>query len=223
MDAINTHAEILDQIIQSRRSVRNFKSDIPDINIVNTIIKSALHAPYGGATGIPLLDIRKVFVFKQDSKEMNEVVNILQSQLKSNSRKLNLIISLLPFLKKKMKPFANRVKSLSEKGIPSLSTAPYLIIVAEKKGFPPIEKQSIAHALQNMWLTTTSLGLGFQLISAFGSVSKNEAFLKLLDLPKNTYEFDGCVIGYPVKMPSKLKELNLDNFVTWISSENKEV
>lgn len=216
MSDLNKTAEILSQVIQSRKSVRKFNRDIPDINIVNDILKSALYAPYGGATGIPLREIRKVFVLKRNSAKMNEVTNILQSQLKSNSRKLNFIITLFPFLKKKMKPFANRVKSLSQNGIPSLSTAPYLIIIAERKGFPPVEKQSIAHALQNMWLTATSFGLGFQLISAFGSLSKNKEFLSLLDLPKNMYAFDGCVIGYPVKSSHKIKELELDKFVTWI-------
>ncbi|MGD0953085.1 MAG: hypothetical protein ABR985_11955 [Methanotrichaceae archaeon] len=35
------------------------------------------------------------------------------------------------------------------------------MVVAERKSFPPVEQQSLAHCLQNMWLKATALGLGF--------------------------------------------------------------
>lgn len=212
MDANKT----FDQIIQTRKSVRSFTEEIPSKENINKIIKSGLHAPYGGATGIPLSEIRRIFVFEQNSEIIGEVREILQSKLKSNSRKLTFIISIFPFLKKKLKPFAKRIQAFSQNGIPSLSKAPYLIIIAEKKGFPPVEKQSMAHALQNMWLTSTSLGLGFQLISAFSVLSKDKRFLKLLEVQKGQYEFDACVIGYPVNNSTEVKEFDLTNFVTWM-------
>lgn len=204
----------LEEIIIRRKSVRNFTSEVPDIEKVNKIIKSAMYAPYAGATGIPFSEVRRIFVFEQNSEIIGDVREILQSQLKTNARKLNIISTIFPFLGKKMKPFAKRIKAFSENGIPSLSKAPYLIIIAEKKGFPPIEKQSMAHALQNMWLTATSLDLGFQLISAFGVLSKNEKCLNLLAVPKGQYEFEACVIGCPANNSFKAKEINLDEFVT---------
>ena len=210
-------SKTFEQVIKTRRSVRNFTTEIPNIENVNEIIKSAIYAPYGSATGIALTKIRKIYVFKQNTENMKKAREIMHTQLKHNSRKLNIIISLLPFLKKKMKPFADRVKSISEKGVPSLKIAPYFIIIAEKKGFPAVEKQSIAHALENMWLTATSLGLGFQLISAVGTLSGNKEFLELLNLPKDQYAIEGCVIGYPVSNPTEIREFELSSYVTWLN------
>src|SRR5665647_302111 len=47
-----------------------------------------------------------------------------------------------------------------------VGTAPEFIVVSEKKGFPAVEQQSLAHCLENMWLKATSLDLGFQLVSS---------------------------------------------------------
>ncbi len=208
--------ETFEQIIRSRRSVRSFTDEVPRIEAVKEITASAIYAPYASATGIPLSETRKVFVLKQNSEKMTEAVELLFSQLKKSSAKLDITLMLLPFLRKKMKGFAERLKAVSDSGIPSLKNAPYYIIVAEKKGFPPVEKQSLAHAMQNMWLTATHLGLGFQLISATGLMSKNDRFLELLGLPKGEYELDGCVIGFPSKPPETAKEFDMDKFITWV-------
>ncbi len=50
---------------------------------------------------------------------------------------------------------------IGDKGIPGVSTAPYFIIIAELRGIPPAEQESLAHVLENMWLKTTALNLGF--------------------------------------------------------------
>jgi len=216
MTDIKKETKTFEQVIKTRRTVRNFTTEIPSIENVNEIIKSAIYAPYGSTTGIALTKIRKIYVFEQNSENMKKAREIIYTQLKHNSRELNIVISLFPFLKKKMKPFADRVKKISDNGIPSLKIAPYLIIIAEKKDFPSIEKQSIAHALENMWLTATNLGLGFQLISAVGTLSGNKQFLELLNLPKGQYTLEGCVLGYPVSSSSKIKEFELDSYVTWL-------
>jgi nitroreductase len=207
-----------EQVIQSRRSVRDFSNEVPGPDALDKITASALYAPYGGATGIPLHEIRRIFVFSRDSVKMKIARELLLSQIKKNSAKINVLLFLFPFLKKKIKPFADRLKAISRQGIPALSQAPYYVVVAEKKGFPPVEKQSLAHALQNMWLTATSLGLGFQLISATGIMSKNRRFLQLLGLPEGGYALDGCAIGFASKSPELVKTFDLDKFVTRIES-----
>jgi len=212
----NNTNKSLAEVIKSRRSIRNFTTEAPPIEAVKEIIQSAVFAPYGGATGIPLNEIRKIFVFSQHTEPMEKARKMLLSQIKKNARKINTLLMLLPCLRKKMKPFSNRLNALSKNGIASLNEASHFIVVAEKKGFPPIEKQSIAHAMQNMWLTATNLDLGFQLISATGIMSKNRQFLKLLGLSKGEYEIDGCVIGFPQKYPEMTKEINIDDYATWI-------
>jgi nitroreductase len=212
----NNLPKTLEQVIKSRRSIRDFTTEVPRIEDVEEILKAALYAPYGGATGFQLNEIRKIFVFTQNSDKMKEARELLLSQIKKNSQKINNLLVFFPFLKKKMRPFANRLKSISNNGIPSLNEAPYYIVVAEKKGFPPIGKQSIAHALQNMWLTATEKGLGFQLVSATGTMTNNKQFLQLLGLTWGEYEIDGCVIGYATKYPETIKDIDFENCVKWI-------
>ncbi len=133
---------------------------------------------------------------------------------------MNMLLILLPFLRKKMQPFSNKLNTLSKHGIPSLHEAAHFIIIVEKKrvppGYPPIEKQSIAHAMQNMWLTATNLGLGFQLITETDILSKNKLFLTLLGLSRGNYVIDGCVIGFPKTYPERRKDINIDDYATWI-------
>ncbi|MCC8153541.1 MAG: nitroreductase family protein [Tannerellaceae bacterium] len=60
--------------------------------------------------------------------------------------------------------------------------------------------------MENMWLTATSLGLGFQLISAIGTVSNNDKFLKLLGLNKGEYALEGCLVGYSKKIQQQKRK-----------------
>ena len=56
-----------EQVIKSRRSIRSFDRETPGRGDVNKITASAIYAPYGGATGMPLQEIRKIFVFARNS------------------------------------------------------------------------------------------------------------------------------------------------------------
>jgi nitroreductase len=206
----------VDYVVRSRKSVRLFSTEFPDEEVMKNIIHSAIYAPYGGATGFPYQEIRRIFVLSQKSEKFKKARELLLSAMRKNAAKLNRLLFFLPFLRKKMQRFADRISALSKSGIPALNDAPYYIIIAEKKGFPLVAKQSIAHALQNIWLSSTAAGLGFQLISATGMMSDNKTFCKLLGLPKGVYQLDGCVIGIPKDENTELKEFAADKFVTWL-------
>jgi len=140
----------------------------------------------------------------------------LLAMIKKSSKWLNIIIRIFPFLKKKMGFFAKLLNNINQHGIPGLETAPYYIIIAEKKGFPPVEKQSIAHAMENMWLMARHLGLWFQLLTATSMMSKNKEFMELLWLKKWWYTIDGCLVGYATKYPEEVKQFDTKKFVTWL-------
>lgn len=70
--------------------------------------------------------------------------------------------------------------------------------------------------MQNMWLTATSFGLGFQLISQACLLAKSDEFLTLLGLPSGSYVIDGCVVGFPKEDPAIRKEIDLADYVTWV-------
>lgn len=206
----------LEQIIKERKSTRKFSKEMLPEDLIKKIIEAGVYAPYGGATGIPLREIRKFFVLKQGTEPFDRVRNIILGQIKGNAKKINRLLMFLPFLKKKMGAFANRLNALSKNGIAALDDAPYLIIIAEKKGFPPVEKESMAHAFENMWLTATDLGLGFQLISAFSTVEENEKLLELLRLKEDKYAIGGCAVGYPENPSVRNKSHETEHFITWL-------
>lgn len=208
--------ETLSTIVRTRRSTRDFRKAVLPPEEINGILQAAILAPFGGATGIPLKEIRRIFVFSNGTEKMDRAQELLLKQIKVNARKLNIILSLFPLLRKGMKNFANRISLFAEKGIPGLINGSFYVIVAEKSGFPPVEKQSIAHAMQNMWLMATAQGLGFQLLSATGMMSKNKEFMKLLGLKAGDYKIDGCIIGQPKAALELTEERELKDFVTWV-------
>uniref|UniRef100_UPI00405726C6 nitroreductase family protein n=1 Tax=Candidatus Electronema sp. TaxID=2698783 RepID=UPI00405726C6 len=155
----------LEHIIRARRSVRSFSDQVPD-ETLQKIVESALYAPHAAGTGIPFKDIRRIFIFRQGTAAMTQAQEIIQEHLRRSAFKLRLAA----VFNKKMQTLAGRVKASAEKGIPSLREGS-LIVAAEKKGFPPVAEQSLAHVMQNMWLTATAHGVGLQLLSLTGGLA----------------------------------------------------
>ena len=212
------HVAFLEEIIRSRRSIRNFSSQVSDEKLLK-IVESAIYAPYGGATGIPLRKIRKIFVFRQNTDSMEKAREIIASQLNSGALRFKVLLKFFPFLRNKMQTFANRIQYLSENGIPGLTEGSFYIVVAEKAGFPPIEKQSLSHAMQNMWLTATAHGVGFHLVSVTSALSKNKEFMKILGLNPKEWALDGCIVGTPKEEPQAREERKIEEFMTWVGEE----
>ena len=69
---------------------------------------------------------------------------------------------------------------IKDKGVPGVTTAPFFIIIAELRGIPPAEHESLAHVLENMWLKTTALNLGFQLVSLTSQMAEEEELMDLV-------------------------------------------
>jgi nitroreductase len=207
--------DVLDKIIFNRRTVREFNSDpIPKEFIENIIIAGFL-APYGGATGNNLNESRRFFVLERSTESYKIAKELILSNIKKNAKNFEIASIFLPSLRKKGKTFLERLKTISENGIPGIETAQYYVIIAEKKGMPPVEKQSMAHALENMWLKATAYGFGFQLLSATSLMSKNKDFMDLLRLPIGEFALDGCLIGYPKNNSSKRAEFDLKD-IQWL-------
>jgi len=206
----------LSEIIRARRSIRSFSDDVPPTEAMQEILQSAILAPFGRATGLPPNEIRKIFVFSQNTEKLNRASELLLIQIRCIARKVNIVIRFFPFLKKKMELFSKRISGIAKDGIPGLAEGAFYVVVAVKKGFPAMEKQTIAHAMQNMWLSATAQGLGFQLVSQTVMMSKNKEFMQLLGLKPGDYELDGCVIGMPKRCPEPREERHLEDFVTWI-------
>jgi len=48
---------------------------------------------------------------------------------------------------------------VKNQGVPGVGTAPYYIIIAERKGFPPVEQQSLAHCFAEHVVKVDRIGV----------------------------------------------------------------
>lgn len=87
---------------------------------------------------------------------------------------------------------------------------------SRKKGIPAVEKQSLAHVIENMWLKTTSLNLGLRLISAIEGLTESREFCELLGVKYGEYAFNACIIGYPENESEKGRRPNVESVTTWL-------
>ena len=113
--------------------------------------------------------------------------------------------------------FVGRLASIRKMGmVPGIGTAPYYIVVAERRGFPPVELQSLAHCMENMWLKATALCLGFQIVSVTSQMSMSPEFCRVLGIPVGEWELMGCAIGYPQEeLPPSVRP-PVENVTTWL-------
>jgi nitroreductase len=192
---------MLDEIISDRRTHRKFKQEFPPENEINSIINAGLHAPFAAAAVGNAEDyFRRFFVLKMGSKSMTTAASLIFEEVMTMSSNLELAMENDPELRKQAIGFANRLAMIKKMGkVPGIGTAPYFIIVAEKKGFPAVEQQSLAHCLENMWLKATALGLGFQLVSATAQMDDNPEFCAVLGVSPGEWALNGCAIGYPTE------------------------
>jgi nitroreductase len=122
-----------------------------------------------------------------------------------------------PELRKQATEFAKRLGMIKKMGkVPGIGSAPYFIVVAEKKGFPAVEQQSLAHCLENMWLKATALGLGFQLVSATAQMDDNPEFSALLGINPGEWTLNGCAIGYSAEELTSSVRPPVEEVTSWL-------
>jgi nitroreductase len=213
---IQNRNQVLDEIIAARRSIRSFKQNAPPREMIETILQAGLAAPFAGLAVGSGKDYRRFVVIPRDSGVSARVAAIGKQQMALMLEHLQQKIQQEPSFAQQGQAFVKRMEMIAEHGLP-IGNAPYYIVVAERKGFPPAEAQSLAHCLQNMWLKATAMGLGFQLISATEQMSDNEDFCKLLGIPFGEFRLDGCLIGYPDRPPAPIERPRLTDVMTWLS------
>lgn len=206
---------IIDEIIESRRSIRSFKAEIPPEEHIKEIIRAGMLAPYATLLVGSKEDFRRFFVIKK-GETRNKIASIMHNQVKGVYKGIKAKAEKNPQMKAKVQDLLETLKSRAENGIPNMEDAPYFIIIAETKGSMSVEMQSIAHCLQNMWLKSTALGLGFELISATEQIAENEEFCKILGIPPKKYGINGCLIGYPTKIPQPSPHPDPEKNTKWI-------
>jgi nitroreductase len=208
----------LDRILAERRSYRVFKTDLPPEDAIRRIIHAGLLAPFAAAAVGNSTDyFRRFFVMRKGSQSMNTASPLVMEQVEEMAESLKKEMEKNPALRKMAGSFAQRLDAIRKMGrVPGIGTAPYFVIVAERKGFPPVELQSLAHCMENMWLKATALRLGFQIVSVTSQMSANPAFCKILGIPAGEWELMGCAIGYPHEELSPSIRPPVDDVTRWL-------
>jgi nitroreductase len=208
----------LDRILAERRSYRMFKPEFPPEDAIRRIIHAGLLAPFAAAAvGNSSEYFRRFFVMKLGSKSMNVAAPLVFEQVRTMAASVKKEMEKNPEIRKMAGSFVQRLDAIQKMGrVPGIGTAPYYIVVAERKGYPPVELQSLAHCMENIWLKATALGMGFQLVSVTSEMSKNPEFCRILGINAGEWELMGCAIGYPKEELSPSIRPPVDDVTTWL-------
>ena len=200
-----------DEILRLRRSIREFTDEVPPKDLIEKIIDAGYLAPYAAQAFGSDKSFRKFYVVQRNSKALSRMKTLIQEEAGNRLVELQKELEQKPFLENKLSPFIKKLKAVKENGVLGVGSAPYYIIIAEKKGIPPVEQQSLAHCLQNMWLKATELGLGFHLVSMTAEMIENREFCEILEINSVDYALNGCAIGVPksglVEKASKINRI----------------
>ena len=208
----------LDQILAERRSYRMFTAEYPKEDDIRRILHAGLLAPYAAAAVGGSKDyFRRFFVMKNGSASLNAAIPLIMDQVNVMAQGLEKEMETNPVLRQKAVTFIQRLGMIRKAGrVPGVGNAPYYIVVAERKGFPPVELQSLAHCLENMWLKATALELGFQIVSITSQMSGNAEFCKILGITAGEWELMGCAVGYPADELSPSIRPPVEDVTRWL-------
>ena len=216
MDYDKDCSQVFDEIIMSRRSVRFFKDQFPSKEDIEDILNAGMMAPYAAQSVGENEDFRQFFVFKKGSESMEIAGNLMGRKAEQGLNHFKQMIAEKPFLKSTVQSFIEKLQNFVDNGVLGVGTAPYFVVVAELRGVPPVEQESIAHCLENMWLKATELKLGFHLVSLTSQMTEDEEFMKLLQIPVGKYGINGCAIGYPAMDTPPVPRPDTKKVTKWI-------
>ena len=185
------------KLVQTRRSIRSFKTDpVPD-EYVERIIEAARWAP-SGANSQPW-----EFVVVKDKETKDRIVDSVAEQA-PYSRKVELT-------REEDVRFPGMQSPVRE---PGYKNAPVFIFLCgdprTKEAYPLLTMltrgdshftSSLASAFLYMTLAATALGLGSQWVSATGNPFVKPLVKELLGIPQKLDIYDMLAVGYPVSQP----------------------
>ena len=178
------------QVIGARHSVRSFCPTVPPREALKEILAAGLAAPYAAAMAPGAALDRRFFVLPRGSAALQAVAATIQAHAVKALGEGELPA-----------PLHARLAPVAQGRILGVGTAPYYVVVAERGSMLAVQQQSLAHALENMWLMATALGLGMHLVSVTSTMADDRAFCHILGLPVSEFALNGCAIGVPEQAP----------------------
>jgi len=209
---------IIDRIIGERRSHRIFSDKVPAEDRITEIIHAGLHAPFAAAALENSSDyFRRFIVIPKNSDAIKKLIPLAYAEVNAMADQIVRASEKNPILRSQASPFLSRLEIIKNMGaVPGIGNAPFYIVAAERRGFPPIEHQSLSYCMENMWLKATALGLGFQLVSVTSQLAENPTFCQIVGLEPNRWAMMGCAIGYPTQSLSPSIRPPVDEVTIWL-------
>ncbi|TGE39251.1 nitroreductase [Desulfosporosinus fructosivorans] len=204
----------LDEVFKSRRSIRMFTAETPAKEDIEAIIQAGVLAPFAALANTGK-DGRKFVVISRNNPLLTQLAYVVRKKAAAFAEQFKSQMNTNPFLQTQGQGFLKRLEMTAQQGPLGIGSAPYYIVVAEKKGIPDVQHQSISYCMENMWLKATSLGLGFHLVSITSQMEQDSEFCSLLNLPMGECRLDGCAIGYPAQNPPQPAIASVDEVTTW--------
>ncbi|MCX6650954.1 MAG: nitroreductase family protein [Methanomassiliicoccales archaeon] len=212
---IEEQNQVLDHLIDSRRTVRKFKAQSPPRPLVEMVLQAGLLAPYAQLS-VTREDFRRFVIIPRESDATAKVISLMKHRGAILSEELGERMQHDAFQRSRGERYLGMLRMTSQQGPPNLGKAPYYVVVAEQRGVPDVAQLSLAHCLENMWLKANALGLGFQLFSITERMAEDKEFCELLGIPFGEYALDGCLLGYPDASPALSKRPSMDEVTRWI-------
>jgi len=206
----------LDMLIESRRTIRSFTDEVPPKESLEQIVKAGLLAPYAPPAVAGERLFRRFFVIEGGSSAMGKISEMAVAAMRTSLEGMKKRCEADPAAAEKAAGFIKRLEMIAEAGQVPMKGAPYYIVIAEKKGIPPVEMESLAHCIQNMYLKATALGLGLRLVSMTAALGAMPEFCELLGIPFGEFGFNGCTVGYATEWPPAPEKPGLDEVITWL-------
>jgi nitroreductase len=194
------------QVIARRCSIRSFASAMPSHELIEEILAAGFAAPYAAAMAPGAALDRRFFVLPRGCAAL---------QAAAATMKAHAVEALgegeLPA------PLSARLAPIAQGRILGVGTAPYYVVVAERAGMMTVAQESIAHALENMWLMATALGLGMHLVSVTSMMADDRAFCHILGLPVSEFALNGCAIGVPEQAAEARSLFDVGSVIRWLA------
>lgn len=198
------------------RPIYVFSDQIPDQESLYKVVSYGNKAPYPPPEPLEPCGLRRFFVFRTGTKMMSDLEVLCLSAIEKTLEELISFFGWRAYSPEGPGTYIQMLKNYQVTGIPGFHTAPYIIILTESRRFPPVEQESVALAIQNMWIMAGSLGFGVHLIPGLHYLSRKPAFFTMVGLPAGKYAVNGLAIGYP---PDELKgmmdEADNEVYVRW--------
>jgi nitroreductase len=197
--------EAIREVIAARRSMRRFSETSPSREALESVLAAGLAAPYAAAMAAGATLDRRFFVLPRGGRAVAAAAAAIQAHAAAALDDPGL-----------PDPLRARLEAVAEGRVLGVGGAPYYVVVAERGALMPVQQQSLAHALENMWLMATALGLGMHLVSATTTMSDDPAFCALLGLPPGEFALNGCAIGIPAEAAEPRPARDVAAVTTWL-------